>query len=117
MRGTAQRAAELRAEQQQQKQREEEDLRVRTQPGWFQKAHSDSWAKAPEGRIPFWSAEAFLFCDGDHPRLCFVAKTFLKEHSCTLLSDSPLRGINNLQSQNGRPDGRATRASLLATNK
>ena len=39
LRGTVQRAAELRAQQQQQKKREEEDLRIQTQPGWFQKAH------------------------------------------------------------------------------
>jgi hypothetical protein len=39
LRGTAQGAAELRAQKQQQKEREEEDLRVQSQPGWFQKAH------------------------------------------------------------------------------
>ena len=39
LRGTAQSAAELRAEQQQEKKREAKDLRIQTQPGWFQKAH------------------------------------------------------------------------------
>jgi hypothetical protein len=46
-----------------------------------------------------------------------VAKTFLQEHSCSLLSGTHLRAINDLRAKNGRPGGRATRRRLAATKK